>query len=58
MTNVAAKIETAWIAQVEKSIATNAVTVAVLPLGDVVSKTGYLAKLRAKGYVVVDPTDE
>jgi hypothetical protein len=43
---------------VEKSIATNAVTVAVLPLGDVVSKTGYLAKLRAKGYVVVDPTDE
>jgi hypothetical protein len=58
MTNVAAKIETAWIEQAEKSLATNAVTVAVLSLNDVVSKTGFLAKLRAKGYTVVEPTDQ
>ncbi|MBC7623185.1 MAG: TraB/GumN family protein [Aeromicrobium sp.] len=58
MTNVASKIETAWIEQAEKSLATNAVTVAVLSLSDVVSKTSYLAKLRAKGYIVVEPAEQ
>ncbi|MCA3056268.1 MAG: TraB/GumN family protein, partial [Rhodocyclaceae bacterium] len=53
-----AKIETAWIEQAEKSLATNAVTVAVLSLNEVVSKTGYLAKLRAKGYTVIEPTEQ
>jgi hypothetical protein len=58
LTNVSAKIESAWLEQVEKSLATNAVTVAVLSLSDALSKTGYLAKLRAKGYTIVEPADQ
>jgi hypothetical protein len=54
--DITLQIEKAWLDQAEKSLANNAVTVAVLPLADVLSKTTYLAKLSAKGYTVIDPT--
>ncbi len=56
--DMAAKMESTWITQAEKSLAANAVTVAVLSLNDVLSKTSYLEKLKAKGYVVQDPTEQ
>jgi hypothetical protein len=53
--DIAAQIENTWLAQAEKSIAANATTVAVLSMDQALSKTNYLAKLKAKGYVVVEP---
>jgi TraB/PrgY/gumN family len=53
--DIATQVENAWLAQAEKSLATNATTVAVLSMDQALSKTNYLAKLKAKGYVVVEP---
>jgi hypothetical protein len=56
--DIALQIEKTWVEQAEKSLAANAVTVAVLPLSDVLSQTTYLAKLKAKGYAVVEPSEQ
>ena len=44
-----------WMALVERAIATNEVTLAVLPMTDLLSPTGRLSQLQAKGYSVEKP---
>lgn len=44
-----------WLASAEKSLATNATTFAILKLQDILSPTGYVAALKAKGYLVEAP---
>ena len=44
-----------WLAAVEKALATNQSTFALLPVAHIFSSTGFLADLQAKGYVVEQP---
>jgi TraB/PrgY/gumN family len=46
---------TAWLEAVEKAFAANASTVAVLNVEQILRPDGYVAELRARGYVVEDP---
>jgi hypothetical protein len=45
----------AWLAAVEQALARNASTVVVLSIEQILKPDGYLAQLRARGYVVEDP---
>jgi hypothetical protein len=45
----------AWVAAAEQSLASNASTVAVLSVDEILKPNGYVAQLRQKGYVVADP---
>ena len=45
----------AWLKAVEKAFAANASTVAVLSIDQILKPDGYVARLRAKGYLVEDP---
>jgi hypothetical protein len=49
------RLRTAWLATVEKSLADNTSTFAVLQLKDIVDPNGYLALLQARGYTVESP---
>jgi len=48
-------LENTWLAAAEAALAKNSVTVAVLPIRELLIDNGYLAKLRAKGYAVLEP---
>ena len=53
--DVRQRIDDLWVAAAEDALEKNASTVALLPLGMVLSPDGYLARLAAKGYVVEAP---
>ena len=55
LTELPERLMTAWLAEAERALASNASTVAVLPMRDILRPDGYLAGLRAKGYVVEEP---
>jgi len=44
-----------WLSAVEQAVARNASTVAVLSIDQILKPDGYVAQLRARGYVVEDP---
>jgi hypothetical protein len=50
-----ARREAAWLSAVEQAMASNAATVAVLSIDQILKPDGYVARLRAKGYRVEDP---
>lgn len=50
-----ARMKDAWLAAVEKSLAANKSTFAVLTMRDILDPKGYVAALQAKGYVVEQP---
>jgi hypothetical protein len=50
-----AQREAAWLEAVEAALAANASTVAVLNVEQILRPDGYVAELRARGYVVEDP---
>lgn len=45
----------AWATAAERAFATHASTVAVLPVEQILRADGFVARLRAKGYVIEDP---
>ena len=45
----------AWVGAVERAFATHASTVAVLPVEQILRDDGFVAQLRARGYVIEDP---
>ena len=49
------RVDSAWMEVAEDALANNAVTFATLPMTQLVSDTGYIARLRAKGYEVEAP---
>jgi len=49
------QIERAWLEAAEKALAEHAVTLALLPMEQVLAADGYLAKLQGRGYVVHGP---
>ena len=50
-----ARADQAWMDAAEDALANNAVTFATLPMGQLLSDDGYLARLRAKGYAIEAP---
>jgi len=55
LTELPERLMAAWLVEAERALASNASTVAVLPMRDVLRTDGYLARLRAGGYVVDEP---
>jgi uncharacterized protein YbaP (TraB family) len=55
--DIPAQMEAAWIKAAESALATHAVTLAVLPAYSLLAPEGYLAKLKAKGYAVLEPAE-
>lgn len=53
--DIEAQMNALWMDQAEKSLAQNVATLAVLPLSQLTHADGYLAQLRARGYVVAEP---
>lgn len=53
--NLLSQIEMTWLTAAETALKNNTVALAVLPIAQIVSPDGYVAKLRTKGYVVQDP---
>jgi len=53
--NIAERLRTAWMSEVEASVAVNASTLALLPTDELLADDGRLADLRKKGYVVDEP---
>jgi hypothetical protein len=53
--DVLERARTAWVAAAEKSLASNASTVAVLSVDEILKPGGYVAQLKRNGYVVEDP---
>jgi len=49
------QVEATWLQAAEKSLATNAVTLASLPVARLVATDGYMAKLKARGFTVREP---
>lgn len=47
--------QAAWLSAIEQALERNASTVAVLSIDQILKPDGYVAQLRAKGYVVEDP---
>ncbi|WP_266172204.1 TraB/GumN family protein [Dyella subtropica] len=52
------RVESTWMGEVDRALSSNAQTFALLPMEEVLSPTGYLAKLKAKGYVVQAPDEQ
>ena len=52
---IAQALEAAWLDAAEAALARNASTFAMLPISDLLSADGYLAKLQARGYAVSAP---
>ena len=52
LTELPARLMAAWLAEAERALASNVSTVAVLPMRELLRSDGYLAGLRASGYVV------
>ena len=50
-----ARMQEAWLASAEKSLATNTTTFAVLPLRLILDPSGYVTTLQAKGYQIDKP---
>jgi len=55
MVDLQQRIDSAWMTAAKKAIAENKQTFALLPMEQVLSGTGYLARLKAAGYTVVSP---
>lgn len=51
------RMQNAWLDAASAALAKNQVTFARLPIGDLLAKDGYLAKLKARGYVVESPDE-
>jgi len=53
--NLEAKVAETWLTAAETALKKNKVTLAVLPMNQLLAPTGYLAQLKARGYVVEIP---
>jgi len=53
--DVPAQLEAVWLAAARKALTDNASSFALLPMGELLSPTGYMSKLKAAGYTVEAP---
>ena len=54
--DVPKRLKAVWLASAESALEKNKVTIAILPMSEVLAKNGYLAALRAQGYKVEPPS--
>ncbi len=50
-----ARVNQMWLDAADKALATNASTLAILPINELVAEDGLLSRLKAKGYDVTEP---
>ena len=55
LTDVPERVRAAWLQAAEKALASNASTVAVVSVDELLRPDGYLARLRQRGFTVEDP---
>ena len=55
LNDVPTQLETLWLGEARKALAQDDVSFAMLPMSELLSPTGYLAKLAAQGYTVTAP---
>lgn len=55
MADIGPRLEAMWLAAAEEALETDEVSLAMLPLGQVIAPDGYLARLRERGYEVEAP---
>jgi hypothetical protein len=53
---VRARAYSEWIAIVDRALAQNDVTLAILPINELLKPKGRLSQLKAKGYTIETPT--
>ncbi|WP_345476057.1 TraB/GumN family protein [Lysobacter panacisoli] len=53
--DIEAQVAERWLEAAETALAKNRVTFAAMPMRELIKPDGYIAKLRAKGYVVEEP---
>lgn len=53
--DVPARLEAAWLTAARQTLTANPTSFALLPMGELLSPAGYLAKLKAQGYAVEAP---
>jgi uncharacterized protein YbaP (TraB family) len=51
------RLQEQWMAKADAALSTNATTLAVLPMREMLQPGGYLDRLRAKGYTVIAPDE-
>jgi TraB/PrgY/gumN family len=56
--DVPGRLETTWLDAAHAALASNAQTFAMLPMSELLSPTGYIAKLKAQGYAVESPEEQ
>ncbi len=56
--DVRAKVAQSWLKAADDALAKNRRTLALLPMGELLSPQGYLAKLKAQGYTVEAPNEQ
>ena len=56
--DVPGKVQATWMAAVDRAMSANAQTFALLPMEEVLSPKGLLAKLKARGYTVTAPDED
>jgi hypothetical protein len=54
--NVPKRLRAIWLSAAESALEKNKVTIAILPMSELLEKNGYLAALRAQGYKVEPPS--
>jgi uncharacterized protein YbaP (TraB family) len=55
MDNLSQRVRDTWLAGAEKALSNNSITFATLSMGMLLPENGYLADLRAKGYLIEAP---
>lgn len=55
MGDARARVQGNWLAAAEGALAKNPVTFATMPIGNLIEPDGYIATIKAKGYVVEEP---
>lgn len=55
VTDLSSRLESAWLAAADATLASHAQSFAVLPMDDLLDPHGYLAALQARGYTVLAP---
>jgi hypothetical protein len=53
---VSKPLKAIWLSTAESALEKNKLTIAILPMSELLEKSGYLAALRAQGYKVVPPS--
>lgn len=58
VSDIEQRIKGAWLTSADRVLSNNRVTLALLPISELLKKDGYLSSLRARGFVIEAPDEE